>query len=280
MMSLCHGLVDRGEPEGAAEALDRHDLAETAAGDYFDNLLAFARGRVKLALGQADAAVDELLACGARQEAWGALNPAMIPWRSTVAPALALTGRTDEARSLAAEEVERARSVGARRALGMALRAAGMLEERDEQIRVLEEAAAILADSPARLEQARALSDLGGALRRAGRRADARERLDLALDLAHHCGAAGLAEQARAELLAAGSRPRRTGLTGSAALTPSERRVAEVAARGLSNREIAQALFVTVKTVEMHLGRAYRKLDIRSRAELADALPSGPSPST
>jgi DNA-binding CsgD family transcriptional regulator len=272
MVSLCHGLVDAGDATGAAEALREHGLAETATEDYFDNLLAFARARVRLALGDTEAAVAELLACGARQEAWGALNPAMIPWRSTAAPALVRLGRVEEACALAAEELERARAVGAPRALGMALRAVALLADRETQIALLEEAGELLADSPARLEHARVLADLGGALRRAGRRAEARERLEVALDMAHRCGAGELEQHARDELLAAGSRPRRIGLTGAESLTPSERRVAEMTAGGLSNRDVAQALFVTVKTVEMHLGRAYRKLGIRARGDLRAAL--------
>ena len=123
---------------------------------------------------------------------------------------------------------------------------------------------------------ARALTDLGAALRRANRRADARDPLRRALDLADACGAAPVAEQARAELLAAGGRPRRPRLWGVEALTASERRIAAMAAEGQSNPEIAQALFVTTKTVEAHLSRAYRKLDIRSRAQLPGALsPNG-----
>jgi DNA-binding NarL/FixJ family response regulator len=81
-----------------------------------------------------------------------------------------------------------------------------------------------------------------------------------------------LAERARTELLAAGARPRRIMRSGLEALTPSERRVAELAASGRTNRQIAQALFVTVKTVEHQLGATYGKLGIDSRAQLAAAL--------
>ena len=128
--------------------------------------------------------------------------------------------------------------------------------------------------SPARLEHARAQVELGAALRRANQRTAAREPLREGLDGARRCGATRLAERAAAELRAAGARPRNEVLTGPAALTASERRTAEMAAAGLSNPEIAQALFVTVKTVEGHLSGAYRKLDVRSRAELPRALQS------
>jgi DNA-binding NarL/FixJ family response regulator len=113
---------------------------------------------------------------------------------------------------------------------------------------------------------------LGAALRRANRRAAARDHLREALELATVCGAAALAARAETELLATGARPRRIALSGVASLTPSERRVAEMAAEGPTNREIAQALFVTQRTVEVHLTSIYRKLAISSRSQLAAAL--------
>ncbi|MDQ3722356.1 MAG: helix-turn-helix transcriptional regulator, partial [Actinomycetota bacterium] len=91
-------------------------------------------------------------------------------------------------------------------------------------------------------------------------------------ELALRCGAAGLARAARAELRASGIRLRREAMTGAASLTASERRIADMAASGLSNAEIAQDLFLTVKTIEMHLTQAYRKLDISRRSQIAQAL--------
>jgi DNA-binding CsgD family transcriptional regulator len=133
-----------------------------------------------------------------------------------------------------------------------------------------------LAASPARLEHARALVDLGAALRRGGRRREARATLAEGLDAAHVCGGHRLAERARDELRAAGARPHRERLYGPEALTASERRVSQLAADGLTNRQIAQALFVTSKTVEMHLSHAYAKLGITGREELSPTL-SDPS---
>ena len=118
------------------------------------------------------------------------------------------------------------------------------------------------------IERARAHAAVGAALRRAGKRAEARAPLRLAVDLAHRCGATELAHEALAELRAAGARPRRPRTSGPGALTPSERRVTELAAAGRRNREIAESLFVTTSTVEFHLRHAYRKLGIVSRAEL------------
>ena len=131
---------------------------------------------------------------------------------------------------------------------------------------------ALLEGSHAALERASALVELGAALRRARRRAAAREYLQSGADLARRCGAETLVARAREELVASGSRPRRVELTGVEALTPRERQVAELAADGLSNREIAEKLFVTLKTVEWHLRNAFEKLEVASRAELRDAL--------
>ena len=131
---------------------------------------------------------------------------------------------------------------------------------------------AALDGSPALLERARSLAELGAALRRDGQRAAARDPLARALDLAARCGARPLAARAREELKAAGARPRRPWRTGVDALTPSELRVARLAAEGRSNREIAYELYVTLKAVEGHLARAYAKLGIEGRSQLARAL--------
>ena len=173
-----------------------------------------------------------------------------------------------------AEQLDAARSAldEPGRALGVSLRAAGLVEGGTRGIELLRQAATVLESSGARLEHARALADLGAALRRAGHRADSREILRPALDLAHRCGAHALSEQARTELIAAGGRPRRLVLSGLDSLTPSERRVAQLAAAGLANRDIAQQLFITTRTVEGHLTHVYQKLDITSREQLTDAL--------
>ena len=190
------------------------------------------------------------------------------------APAAA-TGDQDEGRARADRMLREAQTWGTPRAIGMALRAAGLVEGGARGLELLAEAAMVLERSPAPLEHARALLDLGAGLRRANRRAAARDPLRQALDLADACGARPLADRARQELRAAGARPRRPRLGGVHALTASERRIAAMAAQGLSNPEIAQALFVTKKTVEAHLSSAYRKLAIHSRAQLGAALNDG-----
>ena len=149
---------------------------------------------------------------------------------------------------------------------------AGLVEQGQQGLGLLRQAVDVLAPSPARLEHAKALIDLGGALRRAGRRTESRQYLRQGIDQAQLCSAIPLVNRALAELRATGARPRRTRLSGPDALTPSEHRVAELAAAGRSNRDIAQSLFVTTHTVELHLTRAYRKLGITSRTHLAHTL--------
>ena len=193
-------------------------------------------------------------------------------WRVLAALALAELGRSDEAVRLAAEELESARDWGGARTLGRALRVAGLIDPGPDRLTLMHEAVAVLETSPAQLELAHALGSLGAALRRAGKRVDARDAMRHAIDRAHSCGARALEQRLRDELVAAGGRPRRVMVSGVDSLTSSELRVARLAAAGKSNREIAQELFVTLKTVEMHLANAFRKLEISSRTQLAGLL--------
>ena len=239
--------------------------------------LRFASGVLRAAAGNHQDAVEELLACGEEPRVFGGENPALLPWRSAAALSLAELGRHEEARALADDEARRAESFGAARALGIALRARALVGPTAERTGGLERAVEVLAPSPARLEHARALVDLGAALRAAGKRTDAREPLRDGLALAARCGGLALETRARAELAAVGVRPRTTDRTGSESLTPSELRVARLAAEGATNREIAQTLFVTEKTVETHLGRSFRKLDISSGASCATCSRTPPA---
>lgn len=213
-------------------------------------------------------AVQDLLLCQRRSIEWHARSPAFLPWRSSLALALAHLDRVDEARTLTAAEVEQARMFGAGRALGIALRADALLHQGSDRLSLLQQASVVLQSSCATLEHARTLIDLGAA----GRRTAARETLRAALELADRCAATALARRARAELRSAGGRPTGAPRSGLASLSPAELRVATMAAAGMSNREIAQALFVIPKTVEWHLGQVYRKLHLRSRTELPVAL--------
>jgi DNA-binding CsgD family transcriptional regulator/tetratricopeptide (TPR) repeat protein len=234
--------------------------------------LRYASALLRAAAGNHEAASRELRTWALAHPRFGGENPAAFPWRSASALSLAKLGRDDEARALAAEEVRSAQVFGASRAIGIALRAQAIVGPHEERPERLEEALAVLAASPARLERARVLVDLGAARRASGQRTAAREPLFDGLALAVRCGARALERRARAELGAIGIRPRTTDRSGADSLTPSERRVVELAAGGGTNRQIAQTLFVTEKTVETHLGRAFRKLDVSSRRQLPDVL--------
>ena len=269
---LIETLAERAQLDAAEEANERYRLAEQFPTILQGAWLLAARGRLRLAELRPAVALDDLLAAGELLGRLRSVSPAIPPWRSDTALAQLVLGATVEARALAAEEVTLARAFGARRPLGVALRAAGLTENGTRGIERLRQAVAVLEDSAARLEHARAMADLGAALRRAGHRAESREILRAALDLAHRCGALTLTERARTELIAAGGRPRRLVLSGLDALTPSERRVAQLAAAGLANHDIAQHLFITTRTVEGHLTHTYQKLDINSRDQLPAAL--------
>ena len=266
-------LIERPELADVAALADvgalPPDFARTASGA----LLREVRGRLALAASDLNTARAELRAAADTYEALHLLNPSASCWRSALALAVAAEDPA-EARRLADSELQAARQAGLPRPAAIALRTRGMLEGGERGLRDLSEAAELAAASGARLEHARGLVELGAALRRANQRAAAREPLRAGLDLAYRCGATRLAQQARAELLAAGARPRRGALTGLEALTASERRVAELAAGGMSNPGIAQALFVTLNTVEGHLRHAYQKLSISSRSQLPAALRS------
>ncbi|HXO09436.1 MAG TPA: helix-turn-helix transcriptional regulator, partial [Solirubrobacteraceae bacterium] len=232
----------------------------------------YARGRLRAAQGRLPEALDDLHECGARCQRLRLVLLSEAPWRAEAALAHLALGDADEARRLAAEHLELAREYGRPHALGMALRTSGLVAEPDSSLSVLREAVQTLERSESPLELARALADHGAALRRAGARVAARGQLERALDIAHHIGARRIGARARAELIAAGAKPRRDAITGRDALTASELRVARLAADGLTNREIAQSLFITTMTAKAHLNHVYRKLGISRRDQLPNAL--------
>jgi DNA-binding CsgD family transcriptional regulator len=271
--------VDRGELDAAADCAARLDVSQHAGAALLAPWHA-GLGRLALVERRESDALEHFAAW--RDAVAGVRNPASFAgWRSASARALTALGRIDEATALAAEELELARAFGAPRAISVALRElahAGAYGDLDGPIALLTEAVAIAEASEARIEHCRALLELGAVLRRVGRRTDAGRALGEALELARTCGARLLQERAQAELEVAGTRVQRAARRGADALSPSERRVVGLAIEGLSNRQIAEALFVTRKAVEWHLGNAYRKLDVRSRGELAGALGEPGSP--
>ena len=265
-VAVARGRADEAKATLAESGLDG-PLPDLGTVDF----LLLARGDVALACGDPLGALEEYEEVGRRAERALYLNPAGLAWRSRAAIALTRLERHDDAGPLAREEVERARRFGAPRALGIALRALAASAP-NERVETLREAVDVLGGSGARLELARALVDLGVTLGETGAGLGAREPLAEGMDLAHHCGALALVDRAMGELRALGARPRRPAVRGVDALTPQERRVAQRVAEGRSNREVAEELFLTRRTVEMHLTNVYRKLSITSRAELPKAL--------
>jgi DNA-binding CsgD family transcriptional regulator len=267
---LAEALLERGLLAEAAATLQACRL-EAMAPTRPGSRLLHNMGCVRLAQGDREGAIRDLRASQEVLESFGLGNPNVLPYRSRLA--LALGSRSpDEARSLIEIELKLARNVGQERAIGVALRAQGLLAPRDEGIELLRSAVASLERCPSRLEQARAFIDLGGALRRANHPRDARDPLRDGLDLAHRSGAIVLANLARQELVAAGGRPRRPVMSGTDSLTPAELRVARMACEGTTNREIAQALFLSTNTVATHLSHVFQKLHLTGRSELSATL--------
>jgi DNA-binding CsgD family transcriptional regulator len=281
---LAHALLEQGEPDEAAHVIDQGGFPEQLPVNQVHPIwFRLNRGRVRIETGSPGRGVEELLQVGETARLYSFDNPSGMPWRSWAAEGLRLLDRNEEARALADEELALARRWGDPHAIGASLRVLGLVERGEASIGLLREAVAVLAGSKARLEHAHALVGLGAALRRANQRTEARERLREGVDLARTVGALALAERANEEIAATGARPRKVLQTGVDALTASERRVTQLAADGMSNKEIAQTLFVTIRTVEEHLSHAYRKLEISSRAQLDKALlttPTSPAPTS
>ncbi|HVF78041.1 MAG TPA: AAA family ATPase, partial [Solirubrobacteraceae bacterium] len=245
-------MVERADVEACERFLATHGIDEDMAAYSMGSRLLHSRGHLRLVAGDPAGALRDFEQIRGREQR-SRLETAAVPTRGSAALAHAQLGEHERARELAGEELERARVWGTPSALSFALRTAGVVAGGDEGLELLRGAAAAGEHSPARYEHVRSLVEYGAALRRAGRRSAAREPLREALELADRCGALRTAARARDELLATGARPRRAARSGADALTPSERRVCRLAADGLGNRDIAQALFVTVRTVEGHL---------------------------
>jgi DNA-binding CsgD family transcriptional regulator/predicted negative regulator of RcsB-dependent stress response len=271
VIQLCiDTILERGALDPVAELVEAVELpppfGETLSGGSLHEV----RGALRLARGDRPGAVADL------REAERILRPLRAGprftlWRSRLALALPAEARA-EAVSLAGEELLLATAVESPRATGVALRTLGVLTGGDGGIERLRESVSILATCGAALEQARSLAELGAALRRSNSRSEARDRLREAADLAQRCGAERLERQIVDELRVAGGKPRRLAISGPESLTPAEHRVATAAAGGATNRQIAQDLFVSLRTVETHLSNTYRKLGTPKRGDLAAVL--------
>jgi DNA-binding CsgD family transcriptional regulator len=267
--ALC--LIERGDLDQAQAVLDE-DGPLSDPQDLEDVLRLYSLAELRLAQGRPQDALGAALMVGEIGERT-VRSVGYTPWRTTAAQAALVLGDRDRALELVSDALGRAERTDVLHLRIRARRVLGLCEGGKGGLRRLRTAVRMGSNAPPRLETIRAYVDLGASLRRENQRSEAREWLERGADMAARGGAVALNERARVELAAAGARPRREALlSGPASLTPSERRIAELAATGQSNREIAQALFVTPKTVEYHLRNTYRKLDIQTRQELAEAL--------
>ncbi|WP_329141980.1 AAA family ATPase [Streptomyces sp. NBC_01456] len=262
-----HALIDTGDLAGA-DAAAAQAFPSTSLDTWQWNEFLCARGRLRLAHQDPKAALADLLEAGRRQHQWTRTSPAVSSWWSWAGRAHLALGALAPARELAEDAVESARKGNLTDALGAGLRLLATTESGPRKLGMLEEALSALAGSPARLELAHTLVDYGAALHACGHTEAARETLRQGLDLAYTLGAARLRARANDALLATGARPRRVTSSGVESLTPSEAQVARMAAVGETNREIAEELFVTQRTVEQHLTSVYRKLAVSGRRGL------------
>jgi DNA-binding CsgD family transcriptional regulator len=269
---LGYALVEARDYTGAEKVLGGQAGMLGPDGLFSANYLLSARGRLRLAQGRIAEATADLRECGSRCAAWGVTGPAVVPWRAHLALALLSGGQRDAAASVVADAVALAQAWGVSSLLAEALRVSGVVTGGRHGLALLQAAVATADAGESPIERAHARTALGGALRRAGRRSEARQPLRDAVEIALATGAVAVAHTAHEELVSTGAKPRRLRQSGAEALTATERRVASMAAESMSNRAIAQALFVSEKTVETHLGNAYRKLGINARTHLTEAL--------
>jgi DNA-binding CsgD family transcriptional regulator len=264
---LIEVLIDLGRADEAADLLTRSGFTDEMPELFQHNYVLYARGRLKLATGDAAGARTDLLECGRRLEAWGVTNPALVPWRAQAVKALLQLEKPDDAAELAKDNLEAAERWGTPRVIGTALLAVGRLGDTGALTKAIE----LLSASPAELDLTEALCELGVLFRKLEQHDKAVPYLRRAVELSVKCGAKPLQDLAAAELhtcetAVSASRDTLRGLT------KQETRIAGMAARGLTNRQIAEATHLTRRTVELHLSGAYRKLAISGRADLADAL--------
>ncbi|MEV8474917.1 AAA family ATPase [Streptomyces sp. NPDC051173] len=271
-LALATALLSQGDAEEADALLDSIAGPAVAQGVWEWHQFLYTKGRARRERGDLEGALELWLHCGRSLEAAGISNPVLAPWWLPATTTLVQQGRTRAAAELAERSQEAVRRWGTPRAIGLGLIAAGVVAEGKARLDLLGEAVDALAASPARLERAKAEYQLGCELLAHGATADARRHLRRTVELATGCGYHMLAARARKLLVAAGGRMSRLAVSPVDSLTESERRVAALARRGISNKEIAATLFLSLRTVEAHLTNVYRKLDVRGRADLPPSL--------
>ncbi|SDN36569.1 BREX system ATP-binding domain-containing protein [Allokutzneria albata] len=267
LSTLVETLVDRGQPEAAAAELERRALTGELPPSWRYNYLLVSRGRLWLALGDPRRALADVVECGRRYAQRGMTGRSPLAWRMLAALAHHALGEADAAREMAAVELAHAREWGGPVRLGVALRISGMVATEPEKLSLLMESVCTLSTSTFRLERAWSLAELGAELVRVGRIDEAEPHLRAAMEIATACGCDALMNAVRDAR--GGVRMNRCQSGG---LTPHERRIADLAVRGMTNREIAEAFLVTQRAVEQHLTRVYRKLGINRRSQLGIAL--------
>ncbi|MER7057311.1 AAA family ATPase [Streptomyces sp. NPDC000351] len=269
-------LVHTGRTEEAGRLAGAFDLRR-APESWELNRFLYARGVQRAAAGDPAGAIQDFLESGRRQSAREVISPVVTPWRTAVAECRLVLGGGQEALALATEELRLARVWNTPRTVGRALRVLGTATGGRRGLELAEEAVRTLRDAPADtgMELVEALIGQGRQLTAAGERGRARDCLREAAELAEGKGAVRLLTLAGQALRESGARGPVTARTGSGALTGSERRIAELAAGGRTNTEIADLLHLARRTVETHLTSTYRKLRIRRRTELPGALALG-----
>ncbi|MGW2615548.1 AAA family ATPase [Streptomyces sp. NPDC001500] len=264
-------LVETGRTREARRLADAFDLRD-APDSWELNRFLYARGVLRFTEGDVAGALHDFLECGRRQSGRAVLSPVVTPWRTAAAECRLALGNAQEALTLAAEELRLARVWGTPRTLGRALRVLGRATRGRRGLELGAEAVAVLRGSPAEAELVSSLLAHGRQLTDAGDRGRGREHLREGAERAERLGNVRLLTQAEHALRSAGARRTTPAHTGSAALTGSERRIAELAAEGRTNTEIGELLHLARRTVETHLTSTYKKLGIRRRGELREAL--------
>jgi DNA-binding CsgD family transcriptional regulator len=268
---LASALHEQGCPEDATQIVA--DALRSAPADEPHGLLLLEAGaRAWLERGNLGEALHLVAEAETLANALGVVNPALVPWQPTAALAYHAVGQTRRALALADDALEAAERFGLRRAIALALRTKAEIEGPPADVDHLRAALAAIEASDAVLERAKVLLAYGTALHRDRRDDLARGPLRDGIGLADRLGARSIARQGLETLRAAGGRPRRLRMAGPEALTPAERQVVELAAGGATNRQIAEALVITRKTVEWHLKKVFVKLDVSSREQLREAM--------
>ncbi|RSO10860.1 LuxR family transcriptional regulator [Streptomyces sp. WAC 06783] len=260
-------LLAQGDLEGAEHLAASHTAVDQAEPSWEWPRFLMSLAALRAAQRDHRGALTLLRESGQHFETAGIVSPAIGPWRSRAAAVSLRLGYGRDARALAEEELELARRCRIPRTIGVALHAVGRVTGGTQGLDLVEEAVSVLERTPAELELARALHTLGCALLRRDDKPGARTALRRGLELAVKCGASAAARNLQHQLHEAGGRT-----PDPCSLTAGEERVAALAAEGWSNKQIAEHLYVSLRTVETHLTAAYRKLCIGGRHELPEAL--------